>query len=676
MKHDPFKQSAGWLLASLWIWPAAIRAGTAAGATNDTAPALPAVTVTAGKREQALERVPASVTAIDGEALAERGASSIQALAHAVPGLSFQPFGQAGVNSPVMRGLSAQFTSFSSSVLLLVDGVPTLMAQGFDDPLLDVERVEVLRGPQSTLYGRNAEAGVIHILTRPPDGMPAAAVSLEAGSRGKFVARASVNQPLVADTLYASLAGAWSRQDGFIDNTLTGNHADDRRQDNARLALRWTPSARTEATLRYTRQDYHDGAAQWGSPSAPRTTVASGWPSWNRSSGQSFALDVAHDFGGGLRLRSLTAHSEFLDRVQQDTDFQPADRLHIGRDHRFRTLTQELRLEGRLGAAEWLTGLYGEFDDHDLHNTQKLPIGPNGGLSDSRVSQRGDTVAAFTQWTVPLATRWSLSTGARVERNAVRISPQGAGSRADAWTRFSPRLALQFAPAPEHRLHASYSQGFRAGGFNVFSPAVGYSAYAPETTRAYEIGAKGRLSAGRLRYAAALYWMDVSNMQVQQMPVPGLVYITNAATASSRGAELELDYLLGANWQLLVSGAYNRMRFGSFRDGASTYDGHRNPFAPDLSGRMALRYSPSTRWFAQAALTASGRVYLDAANRYARNGYATVDLNAGYTFGRAELTAYLNNAFDRRYDSVGYQNGNVTVYSPPREFGVRLTWRL
>jgi len=313
---------------------------------------LPVVTISATKTAQPLEDVSASVTAHDGESLDAAGITRLESLEQITPGLSFQPFGQAGVHAPVVRGISAQFFSFSSSTLLLVDGVPTLMAQGFDDGLLDIERVEVLRGPQSTLYGRNAEAGVISIHTRQPGNEPRTAVSTEIASRSGQGLRFSMSRPLVQDTLFASVAGEWKRQNGFITNLSTGQREDDRERRNLKLALRWTPGTRTDATLRYTRQDFDDGAALWGAPSAPRATVRSGTPSWNRSGGTKLSLDASHAFDGGLKLRSITAHNSYRDRVQQDTDFLPVEALYIARDHRFRTLSQELRLEGRAGSVQ------------------------------------------------------------------------------------------------------------------------------------------------------------------------------------------------------------------------------------------------------------------------------------------------------------------------------------
>lgn len=633
---------------------------------------LPAVTVTADKTERPLEKVAASVAVIDGLELEQSQVTGMEQLEGRIPGLSFQPFGQAGLNAPVMRGLTANFNTFSTSTLLLVDGVPVHTAQGFEDAMLDVDRIEVLRGPQSTLYGRNAEAGVIAIHSLPMDNTPRASVSADIGSRNNRGLRFSLSRPLVEDTLYASISGSWLKQDGFITNTYTGGKADDRERRNLKLGLRWTPSAATDVILRYARQDYDDGGALWGAPAAAREHVASGTSSWNRSKGQSLALNASHAFSNGLRLRSITAWSDFTDDIQQDTDFLPADITHIRRDHRLRMFSQEFRLEGQLGAADWLAGVYADRNDTDLHNVGRRMMQ----VEDLRADQKSRTLAVFTHWNLRLSDAWSLSAGARLERSKIEIAPQGTARKNLDWTHFSPKLALQYQLSPEHQWYVSASRGIRTGGFNALSAASDYAAFEPEKNWSYEAGFKGWAMDKRLRYSASAYFMDIRNMQVMQMPSPGFIYITSAATATSKGVELDLDYLLSKGWQLKAGVAWNHTTFDRFLDGAANYSGHRNPFAPALTGHIGLRYDAPAGWYAQASVVGASKVYLDAANRYRRNGYGLVNLVAGYQHGNWEIAAYANNVADKTYDAAGYQNGFVTVYSPPREVGLRLTWRM
>lgn len=633
---------------------------------------LAPVRVTANKIEQTQEQVPASLSVLNAEDLRKGGIDDLERLARVTPGFTFQPFGQSGTNLPVVRGLTSSPTAFSSSMLMLVDGVPTLMGQGFDHNLLGVEQVEILRGPQSTLYGRNAEAGVLSIHTRQPGAEPYARIEAGTGSRDQRTLSADASTALVPDTLYAGVSGQWLEQDGFIDDGYRGGQADDRERHSARLVLRWTPSLNTDVNLRYSRQDYRDGASLWGAVNASRREVRSGTPSWNHSSGRSLSLDVLHEFDSGLKLRSITARNDFYDRVQQDTDFMPADLFHLRRDYHMNTLSQEFRLEGQWRDSQWLLGAYADRDDHDLSYQQKLPLR----LTRTDVQLGGNTTALFGQWVMPLAERWTLTLGARAEQDKVHIDPAIGSRQSDQWQRLTPKAALQYEWQPDAYLYGSYSEGFRAGGFNAFSSAANYPGFDPEKVKTYEVGAKGWMDDKRLRYSAALYWMDVRDMQVQQMIQPGVVYITNAASARSTGLDLEAEYLLADNWRLVSAVGLNRTRFQSFREGSNDYQGNRNPYAPDLTGHLSLRYDAPQGWWAQGGVSAVGKTYLDSANQYSRGGYGLIDLNAGYDFSHYGISAYVKNAADKRYDAVGYLNGTARVYSPPREIGLRVSYEL
>lgn len=650
------------LLAGCWL----------AGAAQAAPTELPELRVTANKLEQSQEQVAGSLSVIDGQTLRDGGIDDLEKLARLTPGFTFQPFGQSGTQLPVMRGLTSSATGFSSSVLMLVDGVPTVMGQGFEHNLQGVERVEILRGPQSTLYGRNAEAGVLSLHTRPLDATPVARADLGLGSRERRDLGLELSQALIDDTLYAGVSGQWHGQDGYIENTYRGGQADDRERHTGRVHLRWTPGLNMDINLRYSRQDYRDGGSLWGAVDRSRREVQSGTSSWNHSSARSLSLDLQHVLDSGLTLRSITARNDFYDRVRQDSDFKPADLFHVARDYHMNTLSQEFRLEGQWRQSQWLLGAYADRDDHDLAFEQKLPLR----LSRTEVNLGGNTRALFGQWIEPLAEHWTLTLGARMEQDKVRVAPRSGQSRSEQWQRFTPKLALQYEWQADSTLYASYSEGFRAGGFNAFSAAAGYPGYDPEKVRSWEIGAKGWLADKRLRYSAALYWMDVKDMQVQQLVQPGVVYITNAAAARSTGLELEADYLLGEHWRIQSALGLNRTRFQRFSEGANDYQGNRNPFAPDLTGRLGLRYDADAGWYAQGGVSAVGKTYLDSANQYQRGGYGLIDLAAGYDFSHYQVSAYVDNAADKRYDAVGYLSGTARVYSPPREFGLRVSVEL
>jgi len=620
----------------------------------ETPASLPAISATADKTGHVLHEVPASVLLLDGLDIAQEGIRSIEQLEARVPGLSFQPFGMSGVNSPVMRGLTANFNSLSSAVLLVVDGVPTLTAQGFEHDFADVRHVEVLRGPQSTLYGRNAESGVIAIHSQPLDDTPRASAMLEAGSRHLRALRFALARPLLENRLYASLSGAWQAQDGFVHNLHSGRKDDARQRQHLNIGVRSVPAAGSDAVLRYARQAFDDAAAPWGAPAAARRQVASGTAGWNHSGGHTASLALQHPFGPALRLHAVTAWNSYRDRVQQDTDFQPVEMLYIGRRHHLRTLSQEVRLHGSAGRADWLAGIYADRSNNHLHS---ISYSAMLGRADWRAQQKNSATAVFTHWTLPLSGPWGLSGGARIERMGAHLLVPDGAEQKNHWTPVLPKLALQYQFSAQRHAYISTSQGVRSGGFNTLAPRLGYLPFAPEKLGSWEGGLKGHAAKGRMQYTLAVYRMHIRDMQVMQMPMPGTIHITNAATAASQGVEGDMEWHIHTHWQWRAGLAYNHTRFKRFIDGNIDYSGQHNPFAPAWSGHLGLPHEKPGGWYAQASLRASSKVYLDAANHYKRNGYGQMDISSGIMRGDFDISAYVKNLGNKTFDAVGYQNG-------------------
>lgn len=669
MKQQPQLKLGAWLgTVALCVSPNALWAES-----ENRGTLLPELNVVADKQLQSIDDVAAHVSSENAERLQQEGVDSLVDLEGRIAGLSFQPFGQSGLNSPVMRGVTANLNAFSTSTLLLIDGVPTLSAQGYDSNLLGVERVELLRGPQSTVYGRNAQAGVLSIYSNDLNGEERTRLGVELGSRNKQGLQVSTSQSLNDDRVRVSLAGELLQQDGFIDHEGYAGHADDRERQSLSAGVRWLLSDETDLTVRYRQQDYDDGSMLWGGVGSERAKVSSGTDSWNRSEGRQLSASLIHDFPSGIQFNAITAYNELQDRVQQDTDFQQPENTYIGRDHSLKTLSQEFRWEGQLGASDWLVGAYLERQDHDLRTYSKSYFG----VSDIQAQQEGEGYAVFTNWKSPLTDRSRLVYGVRLAEDEVNLSPINGTKKHQSWSSVSPQLAFEYDLTNNHMAYVSYAEGVRAGGFNAVSPAVNFAAYDPEETQSVEIGIKGQLNQSPLRYSLAAYQMNIDNMQVMQMPAIGVMYLTNAAKGTSKGVEASLAYYFDESWSAELGLAWNDTRFDRFTDGANNYANKRNPFAPELNGHVTLRYEDLSGWSASASVVSNSSIYLDPANTYEQEGYALLNLAGQYPISqRATLSAYANNVTDETYDAVGFQNGYVTVYSPPREVGLKLTWDL
>lgn len=629
-----------------------------------------AIIVTADKTTQFAEEVPASLSTFSADDLQRQHIEDLATLARKTPSFSFQTTGQSGFNPPVIRGLTSYATAFSSSMLMTVDGVPVLANQGFTSHLVGVERIEVLRGPQSALYGKNAEGGVLNIYTRQPDNAPYLRVEGDMGSRNKHVLRLDASHPLIDDTLYLGVAGQFYEQDGFIHDRYNGGWADDRKSYDGRAVMRWTPNQQTDIAFRYSHLNYRDGASTWGSVSGPYHEVNSGTPSWNRSEAENFSLDIAYEFDSGISLRSITTKTDYHDRLKQDSDFMPAELFYLQRKYHLSNISQELRLAGEYSEASWLVGVYADKTDNDVTFINKNLMG----LQTINSSLTGHSVSLFGQWLQPLTSQWSLTLGGRIQQDRIEVKPEYAANQSQKTNQFSPKVSLQYQWTPEHNLYLTYSEGFRAGGYNLFSPTVNYPEFSPEKVRSYETGVKGLIKPLNLRYSLAAYYMQINDMQVQQIVGPGVTTITNAATAHSSGIEGTLDYWLNSEWSFDASLGLNKTRFNHYRDGSNNYDGNHNPYAPDVTWHLGARYDADS-WYTQASLDGVGKTYLDPGNRYHRGSYALLNAVVGYPVNQhLTLSVYGQNLTNEHYDAIGEMNGNVIIYSQPQEFGVRASY--
>jgi iron complex outermembrane receptor protein len=231
---------------------------------------LGTMTVTAQKQKENVQDVPVSITVFGEQDIEDKKIESVWEIADFVPNLMFFDTGMSSmVSQPTMRGISASGMSFTTSVGLYVDGVPTLSSYGFEEGILDIERIEVLRGPQGTLYGKNTETGVINIITRKPDNTFRGKVSAQGGKllsgetddkqKGEF--SLNMSGPILKDKLFLGIAGQYYKKDGFVENTVTGDAEDDRERWFGRAHLRCTPADDLEMSLIVSRFNHNDGGS-------------------------------------------------------------------------------------------------------------------------------------------------------------------------------------------------------------------------------------------------------------------------------------------------------------------------------------------------------------------------------------------------------------------------------
>lgn len=673
------------LISCLFSIPVVAQEEEAGGNREQETMKLEAITVTAQKQEENIQEVPMSVSAMTDGHVEDRKIESVQDIADFVPNLMVFQVADSGNNVPVMRGINAPPESFRVSTGLYVDGVPELTGIGFEDGMLDIQRIEVLRGPQGTIYGKGAEAGAIKIITRSPDNEFKGKMSLEVGEDEKKQISLSVSGPIQKDKLYYSLSGLFYSKDGFIENTTTDEMINDKNHWLGKALIRWTPTDVMDISFAVSRLEYDEGepdmqlgeggASSFSLPSPLDRQVSSNVDGWNKSSRDSQHVKIAYELNDSLVLTSITTNRKYHQHTLNDWDGTSQTIMHALKDNEYATLSEELRLNYTNGQIKGLVGLYYDQENTDIRVNEVYYSGYY--TVNTNREYEGETLAAFANLSYPLTTQLSLITGLRYETEKKDFIDNNTQTTADdSWDQLTPKLAVEFNVTPKNIAYVSFSQGYRSGGFNVLAVSnPDYLTYDSETLWSYEIGSKNVFLNNKLIINGAVYYMDIKNMQVNEQASANETYLTNAAAATGIGMELEMTAHILNELTLDASYGYNNTEFDDFSDIRGNYKGNKNPFAPEYTYHFGSQYRHAGGIYARADLVGYSKIYFDKANKYSRDAYEVVNIKIGYETDACDVYFYAENLFDKEYNSDEYYESFITIYSPPREMGLKLAYR-
>lgn len=641
------------------------------------------VTVTAQKQEEDILDVPISLSVVDGLTIEDRNINGVWKLMDNIPGLMNFDTGMSDIFSqPSMRGISAPATTFNTSVGLYVDGAPVLASPGFSSTLIDINRIEVLRGPQGTLYGKNTEAGVINIITNKPDNELRGKISAKFGESNIKMYTGLISGPIVEDQLYFALAGQKETKDGFLENKNLGGYDDNRDRYYGRGQLRWTPNDDLDISFIMSRISIEEGGsaqvananmmAGFGESSLPdRTTYSDLRPRRDSTNDiQTFKID--YQLSDSIKVSSITARKVTDWNVEVDYDFTSKPLYHVYNDSKYSNLSQELRLNWDTLNTKGVIGIYADKHSNEINMGNIMSNSSRTSTTNRELS--GDSYAIFGQIDYAFTDDLHLISGLRYEKQNMDYDDELLNiNTEDSWSKLTPKISLQYYITPEVNTYVTVAQGYRTGGFNQTATDLKYQTFEPEELWNYEVGFKTTLFENKVQLNGSFYYMNIDNMQVEESIDPIKTYVTNAAKATSKGAELELIAQVNEQLSLTAGLSYNKTEFDSFSDALGDYSGNKNPFAPNYTANLGATYRNNHGFFVSADLAAYGAIYLDKENKNKRDAYKLVNTKIGYEGKDFDIYLYADNLFDERYDSLNYY-GYYNNYSTPREVGIELVY--
>ncbi len=683
------------------------------------------IIVTARKRQETLLDVPVAVTAISGEALAKRNINSVREAAVLSPGLNISSDG-AGRAFVSIRGVGVTLVqSVQPGVGLFVDGIYRPNTAYLNNPLLDVERIEVLRGPQGTLYGKNTLGGAINVITRQPGNeFEARVAGSYAGPDNSWLLSGSVSTPIVQDKLAIRVGGSHRQQDGFINNTNIGGKANRFNTDSLSTTIRATPSEDLTIVV----NGYYDWVEGANVPYARVT----GPTDYSRSN-QFDTLGTTRYRYRGVNARietpidaintnvSLLAAYDARDTSAPDTDgdFGPSDAttavpaVRQSSTDRLRTKTLELRFDTEF--SDQFSTLLGLFYSREttradqLTNIQfTLPLPPPAGPTPVAINNsaqnatKADTYAVFgTAFWKPNAD-WEVALGMRYDhedRESVGVVNGGDASRVGLKSNeVEPRLSITRHWDRELMTYASVARGYRGGGFNAVTAPV--RVYKGDSAWTYEIGTKYASADRRVTLSGDIFYSDYKDYiglnSIAPASTGGLVTVDlNSGDVESYGAELEFSVRPTDAWtisggltymhaRLTDSSAYTRITGRQLATDRLT-------FQPDWMYNLATDYvvplGDDSLTFS-ASMNGKGArsaASLNETTPTILKGYVLFNGSISYRTGDLELALFGNNLFNKKYyDSyiekttlqlAGLPASDLGIIGDLRRYGVRASLR-
>lgn len=637
------------------------------------------MTVTAQKTEENETEVPISMNIFDDISIDNEGLSDLEDLSYQVANFYLLNVSDFGPYKPTVRGLSSYAAGLGTSVGLYIDGVMTYNGLGFNTQLDDIERVEVLRGPQGTLYGSGSEAGVINVITKKPGNNTEGKISLEYGEENKIQTGVNIRGPIVKDKFFIGITARYYEKEGFIESGLDGSIVDDRKNYFGKIYLRATPSDRLELDLISSLYETDDGGLRRNSISAedPRVYMGNGAEEIeNRYQSHSLNINYAFD---AVNLSSATVYSDNEMHSYVDADYSSATIAHYDSTTPIESMSEELKLDGVHGKLKWLIGLFANKAEKTGGWVSDSILPASQQVRSQEITE--ENLGVFAHLDYSLNDKVSLLGGLRYDRGKSELYDclaAGTGttefSGSETFDNISPKIAVRYKPVDSLMTYATISKGYRMGGFYAFA-ATGYPKdYDSETLWNYEVGIKSSFLDNKMSLNADVFYMDVSDLQTVTYIGQYLAYMSNAAESTIYGAELEVDYRVTKNVHLFGAFGYNEAKFDRYEDAKGDYDGNYNPYAPKYNYSLGGNFRGFGGVFASIILKGYGEMYLDNANTYEKDAYALVDAKIGYEHNCFDFYLYADNLFDENYDMIGY-GGAFTLMNPGREIGAKLQYR-
>lgn len=606
-----------------------------------------------------------SSTVVSAPELSDAGVTASDKLPRVLPGLNIENSGNMLFSTISLRGVSSAQDFYNPAVTLYVDGVPQISTNTIQ-ALTDVQSVELLRGPQGTLYGKSAQGGIINIVTQQPDSTPRGYIEGGVSSRDSYRSKFNLSGPIQDGLLYGSVTLLRQVDDGDMINPATGS--DDlggTRASIGNVKLRLAPDAQPWemgfAASRECTRATQDAYVGWNDIKGRKLSISDGSPDpYMRRCTDSQTLSGKYTTDDWV-FNLISAWQQ-----QHYSRTFPSGSLIVNMPQRWNQDVQELRAAtlGDARTVDMVFGLYRQNTREKLNSAYDMPTMPY--LSSTGYTT-AETLAAYSDLTWHLTDRFDIGGGVRFSHDKSSTQYHGSmlgnpfgdqGKSND--DQVLGQLSAGYMLTDDWRVYTRVAQGYKPSGYNIV-PTAGLDAkpFVAEKSINYELGT--RYETADVTLQAATFYTHTKDMQLYSGPV-GMQTLSNAGKADATGVELEAKWRFAPGWSWDINGNVIR---SEFTNDSELYHGNRVPFVPRYGAGSSVNGVIDTRYGAlmpRLAVNLVGPHYFDGDNQLRQGTYATLDSSLGWqATERMNISVYVDNLFDRRYRTYGYMNGSSAV---------------
>jgi iron complex outermembrane receptor protein len=671
------------------------------------------VIVSSEKKQENVQNIPAAITSLDTKQIKDYRLWDITNLTAIAPNLFTVEHGNStSANFLNIRGVMG--FSNEQAVATYVDGV--YQFDYFSAPPLfnDIQSIEILRGPQGTLYGRNAFGGVINITTRQPGNTPSGYAEISLGNYGQQRYTISLSQPIVKNKLFASGSFTYNHRGSIYYNAFTKSGYDRREDYSANFNLRYLPSARWSIALNAkTENDNDRGSYPWVTSytqvfAKPFEIDAN---NTNIERRNNFNASIAANYyGKDFNFISVSSYINYhLDYPGgYDFDFSPANILSGSPDIHHHIYAQEIRFSSSSSSTNklrWVAGAYGFLQDNSNHSTTSfgsdyLLLDPNSGAPFNTInysSGKNKGYAFFGQSTYSINEKIDFTAGIRYDYENRKLG-QYTNYQKDpnpeilltpnqnydaSFNAVTPKFVLSYKPKNNMLLYGSYARGFRAGGLNTSAPTPAQVPYQPEHSDNYEIGWKNMFLNNKLKFNLTAFYLEQHNQQISTSMDGVNALVLNVGEMHNKGVELEMTALPVKGLQIDWNASYSYARYSSlllYSTDANTvvnYKGNQPINTPPIGSMLAAQYTydfvgskQKIAAFVRGEYRYLDKFYFDFVNGLNQPAYSLFNGKAGITSKYFELDFWARNITDKKY--ISYGSFGTFLLGSPKTYGITL----